>query len=194
MIWCISNHAAGYFHTMGTTAKALLHVSICALKTVSSQWSQQNNRGKEFFFLHLSALKWNCGYWYLQYGLTETPSLFQCNFPYQNLLLSYRSSLPPLSVSHLVIPLVLYKNVNYCRTELSHAMLLHKKFDGTWQSKMFRVRGSLSVSLLVSEPCHLFPLWPVIQFSLSAGFQNGWAKMRPPSPSQSESQNPHISS
>lgn len=79
-----------------------------------------------------------------------------------------------------------YVNVNYCHTELSHATLPHKKLNGTWKSKLFCVRVSLYLC-----SCLRYFTWSlsiIFFLSLSTGFQNGRAKMPPPSPPQSESQ------
>lgn len=110
---------------------------------------------------------------------------------------SYFLLLLPLPWCHLVISLLPYVNLNYCHRELSHiAPPYGYIFTGTWQAKLSvcaRVCVSTWVWDLPPDLSVSFPSLPLSfslpsSFSLSTGSQNGWAKVSPPSPPQSESQ------
>lgn len=190
-------------HTKGPLIRnALLGISLCAVSRVSGikiEWMGSP-------VLALYGLR--VGLWLMKSAVCsmETPSLFSLGnvlifFSLSlSLLLRCPSSLLPVSVAHLVIELVLCKPELLSHRIISPSASLHTKLNGTWQSKMFCACVSLSLSLHVlsvdispvpSAAYHFsffFSPFSHPFLSLSTGFQNGWAKMPPPSPPQSESQ------
>lgn len=119
-----------------------------------------------------------------------------------SLFSSYFLLMLPLPWCHLVISLLPFVNLNYCHRELSAIRHMGKFSLGLDKLNcsvcvlvcecanvfVFTWVRHLSPDLSVSFPSLPLSLSLPSSFSLSTGFQNGWAKVSPPSPTQSESQ------